>query len=247
MIIYPTIELKDGRCVSLNRGRFDEAQVWHVDPFKIALDYAKAGAEWLHITDFDAMDGSDRNADLIRKLILESGCSVQLGGGIRTQSQIDAWIEAGVSRIVLGTLAVQNPDLVKAAAKYNPDQIVLAVDVFNGKVTLNAWREQSAFEPDDFIAAFSEDPLAAVIVTDIDADIEDAENSLSLVARLAGLTRTPVIASGMVNSMDDLSRLIYVPHVSGVIIGRALLNRNVDLKTALALAVPEPGPVPELV
>ena len=237
MILYPTIELLDGRCVSLVRGRLDEPQVWHVDPVEKAVSFAAAGAEWLHVTDFDGIRGDDRNRDLIDRIIHRAGAPVQLGGGFRSLHGIAEGIERGAGRIVLGTLAVLQPDLVKEAAKLFPDQIVLAVDVYRGKVMSQGWEAASVFTPEAFIRTFESDPLAAIVVTDIDADLDEAEDSMALVTRLAGLAKAPVIASGMAHSLDDISRLKYlVPHVSGALVGRALFNRSVDLGEALALA-----------
>lgn len=239
MLLYPMIELLDGRCVSLFRGRTDEPHIWHVDPVAKAKSFAKAGAEGLHITDFDAMSGDERNADLIRKIIRTVGIPVQLGGGFRSLERIVEWIDRGASRIVVGTLALHQPDVVKEAAKLFPDQIVLAVDVFEDRVASDSWRQKSAFTPSAFLKAFDADPLAAIIITDIDAEIGDAEDSLALISRLASETRTQVFARGLSRTLDDLSRLKYMPSVSGALIGRALFDGSIDFKTALQVVKPE--------
>jgi phosphoribosylformimino-5-aminoimidazole carboxamide ribotide isomerase len=236
MILYPTIELQNGRCVSLFRGRMEEPQIWHVNPVEKAVEFAAAGAQWIHVTDFDAIDGDDRNRGLIDEIILKAGAPIQLGGGFRSLQGIAEGIERGAGRIVVGTLALLQPDIVKQAAKAYPDQIVLAVDVFQGRVLSDGWRETSAFEPEDFLRTFENDPLAAILVTDVDADLGEAEDSLALITHLAGLCNAPVIASGLARSLDGISRLKYVPHVSGAIIGRALFDRSVDLAEALAIA-----------
>ncbi|MEK6215726.1 MAG: HisA/HisF-related TIM barrel protein, partial [Boseongicola sp.] len=145
------------------------------------------------------------------------------------------WIDRGVGRVVVGTAAVLSPDMLKAAAKQYPDQIVLAVDIFRGKVVTNGWRMPSLYTPADFIRNFETDPLAAVIVTDIDAKVEDAEDALALVTDLAGRTRHPVIARGMARSLDDISRLKYVPNIAGAIVGNALFDRSIDLGEAIAV------------
>ena len=241
MILYPTIELLDGRCVSLFRGNLDEPQIWHVDPLERAQSYAAAGADWIHITDMDGVNGSSRNEALLRDIIVQCGCSVQLGGGFRSLQGIADWIEAGAGRIVVGTLAVIAPDIVREAANLYPDQIVLAVDVYQGKVVSHGWRETSSFDPEDFLRLYDGVPLAAVIITDIDADIDGVEDSLALVTRLAEATRAPVIASGLSHTLDDLARLKFVPRISGAIIGRALFNRTVDLDEALAMVAEPKG------
>lgn len=236
MILYPTIELQNGRCVSLFRGRLEEPQIWHVDPVKKAKEFASAGAEWIHVTDFDAIAGDDRNRDLIDEIIQSAGAPIQLGGGFRTMQSISNGVDRGAGRIVLGTVALLRPDLVKQAAKSFPDQIALAVDVYKGRVMSDGWRSASTFDPEAFLHMFESDPLAAIIVTDIDADLEEAEDSLALVTQLAGVAKAPVIARSLARTLDDISRLKYVPHVSGAIIGRALFDRTVDLEEALEIA-----------
>ena len=241
MMIYPTIELQGGRCVTLHRGRLDAPQVWHVDPVAMARSFAVAGASWMHVTDFDAVARhGETNEEIIRDIIRQAGIPVQVGGGMRTMERIAQWIDWGAGRVVIGTTAVWNPELVKEAAKAYPDQIVLAVDVYQGHVMTGGWTETSAYEPLDFIATFENDPLAAIIVTDIDADIEETDATVSLITRLADAARQPVIARGTIRGVDDISTLKYVPHVAGTIISRALFDKSVDLADALALAQPEP-------
>lgn len=240
MIITPCIELQNGRCVSLHRGRLDEPHVWHVDPVETARGFADAGAQWVHVTDFDAIAGDERNTDLIQDIIRHSGASIQLGGGFRTLHRMAEWIDRGASRIVIGTLAVIAPNLVKQAAKMYPDQIVIAVDVFKGKIMSDGWRTPSAITPEAFIKTFDKDPLAAIIVTDIDADIEEADDSLALVTQLAGIATAPVLARGQSRTLDDLSRLKYVPHVAGAIIGRSLFDHSVKLSDVMTLASQAP-------
>lgn len=239
MILYPLIELLEGRCVSLYRGSTDEPQIWHVDPVAKAAAFAATGAEWLHITDFDAMAGDDRNEEMIREIIRTSQSQVQLGGGFRSVARIEEWIDAGAARIVVGTLALYQPDAVKDLANAYPDQIVLALDVYQGRLVGDGWKEPSALEPSALLTAFDNVPLAAIIVTDIDADLEEAEDSLALITQIAGMSKTPVIARGLTRSLDDLSRMKYVPYLSGAVIGRALFDRSIDLEEALALAQPE--------
>ncbi len=235
MIIYPTIELQKGRCVSLFRGRLEEANIWHVDPVRKAIEFAETGASWLAITDFDAVENKAWQVDLISRIMKKCGIPVQLGGGFRSLEGVSQWIDRGAGRVVIGTAAVLSPDMVKAAAKLYPDQIVLAVDVFRGKVVTNGWRKPSLYQPADFLRHFEADPLAAVIVTDIDANVEDAEDALALVTDLAGRTRHPVIARGLARSLDDVSRLRYVQNISGAMIGHALFDRSIDLAEAIAV------------
>lgn len=245
MIIYPTMELQNGHCVTLTKGRLEEPSLWHVDPVETARGWAAAGAEYMQITDFDAIDGKDGNAELIEEIIRAVGIPVQLGGGMRSREAIERWIDKGAARIVVGTLAAIEPDMVKELAKRYPDQIVLSVDVWRGQVMTEGWRSASAFTPEAFIEAFEGVPLASIIVTDIDSDMEDLEAQLGLISALASHSRTPVIASGVVRSSDDISRLAYIHNISGAIVGRALFLKTVDLSDALDVARQAHEPVAE--
>ncbi|KRS12054.1 1-(5-phosphoribosyl)-5-[(5-phosphoribosylamino)methylideneamino] imidazole-4-carboxamide isomerase [Roseovarius atlanticus] len=245
MIIYPTIELHKGKCVSLTRGRLEEPVIWHVDPVETAKSFVAAGASWMHVTDIDALAGEGDNSALIEQIIRTVGIPVQVGGGFRSRDSVTKWIDKGAGRIVVGTMAAYDPDTLRELAKFHPDQIVLAVDIFQGSVMTEGWRTKSAFSPDSYIAAFDDAPLAGIILTDIDADIEDSDGTLGVISGLAGLTRHSVIARGTVRSVDDVSRLKYVPNISGTIIGRALLSRDVSLQEALAVAQGEREPTAE--
>lgn len=245
MLIYPTIELQNNRCVTLDKGRLEAPTIWHVDPVETARGFAASGAEWMHVTDFDALEGGSSQNDLLDEIIRAAGIPVQLGGGFRTRDAVERWIDKGTGRIVIGTLAAQNPELVQELAKYFPDQIVLAVDIWRGQVMIEGWRRPSVIKPEDFIEAFADSPLAGVIITDIDSDVEDVEAQLGLIAGLAPIARAPVIASGVVRSVDDIARLKYVPNISGAIVGRALFRKTLTLEEALEVARPTPEPLAE--
>jgi phosphoribosylformimino-5-aminoimidazole carboxamide ribotide isomerase len=245
MILYPTLEILNGKCVSLTRGRLDEPVIWHVDPVETARGFARAGAEWMHLTDMNGLRGEDGGEALIEEIIRAAGIPVQLGGGFRSREAVSRWIDKGAGRIVLGTMAIHDPEGVKELAKYHPDQIVVAVDVFQGQLMSDGWRSASAFGADDFIRAFDGVPLAGIIITDIDADIEDSDGSLGVISGLAAQTRQQVMARGTVRSVDDVARLRYIPNISGALIGRALLSKDVDLAEALAVARPAPEPTAE--
>lgn len=236
MFVCPVIELQAGRCVSLRHGLLEQPEIWHVDPVAKAAAFADAGAGQLHVTDLDAVAGAGTNRDLITRIIRETPLSVQVAGGIRTRERVSEWLDQGASRVVVGTAAVLDPAMLHAAAKYHPDAVLLAVDVFRGRVMSRGWRETSAFEPVAFVGHFDSAPLAGIIVTDIDADTGDADATLSLVHQVADATRLPVIASGMVRGLDDISRLKYAGRVAGALVGRALFRRRIDLAEALAVA-----------
>ncbi|MCZ4352963.1 1-(5-phosphoribosyl)-5-[(5-phosphoribosylamino)methylideneamino] imidazole-4-carboxamide isomerase [Roseovarius aestuarii] len=245
MIIYPTLELFNGKCVSLTRGRLDEPVIWHVDPIETARGFAEAGAEWMHVTDINALRGDGDNNDLTLEIIRAAGIPVQLGGGFRSRDQVARWVDHGVGRVVIGTMAAHDPDLLRALAKQFPDQITLAVDIFEGAVMTDGWRSRSSFTPEAYVAAFDDAPLAGIIVTDIDSDIAERDASLSVITALAASTRHPVIARGTVASVDDVARLAYVPNIAGTLIGRALLSKDVDLAKALMVAQTGTEPVAE--
>lgn len=247
MIVYPTLEILNGKCVSLRRGRLEDPVLWHVDPLETARSYAEAGAEWLHLTDINGLLGDEGdNTALIEEIIQGVGIPVQLGGGFRARETVEQWIDKGAGRIVIGTMAVYYPDLVKELAKFYPDQIVLSLDVSEGHLMTEGWRTASAFTPEAFLAEFAKAPLAGVIVTDIDAYIaEEPDGSMGVIAGLAEHTRHPLIASGIVRNIDDVARLRYIPGIVGAQLGRALMSKDVDLAEAIKVARPAPEPTAE--
>lgn len=246
MQIIPAIEILGGKCVSLVRGDVENPAIWHVDPVARATEVAHAGAEWIHVTDLDALDGRNDNAELVGRIIREAEAPVQLGGGFASRERIAHWLELGAGRIVIGSAAAKWPDFVHEMAKYHPDTIVLAVDVLDGRVMIDGWRRASSFEPEAFIAAFADDPLAAVLITDIASDRGDSEEGIARIAALARHARAPVIASGVVRSRDDISRLKYAG-IDAAIVGRALFDRSLTLEDALHAARAEPEPVADFV
>lgn len=240
MMIYPTMELMNGRCVTLDKGRLEDPVLWHVDPVETAKGFAAAGAEWMHLTDFNAVEGDDSNVALVEEIIRCVGIPVQLGGGMRSREQVERWIDRGAGRVTVGTLAARDPALVADLARQHPDQIVLAVDVWQGQVMTEGWRKSGAFQPEAYIEAFGTAPFAAIIITDIDSDMTDVEAQLGLIAGLAERAQAPVIASGVVRSADDVSRLKYIPNIAGALVGRALFRKTMTLQDALAVARPQP-------
>lgn len=237
MQIIPTLELLNGRPVTLQSGKFDEPMMWHVDPVETALGFVEAGAELLRVTDFDAMNGSDTNRDLIVEIIRKVGVPVQVAGGMRSREQAEAWIDLGAGQVVIGTLAARVPDEVKALADAFPNVVVLSLDVRDGKLLTHGWTSESALDPAGFLASFATVPLHSVIVTDIDAD-DAVDKQLGVISALAGETRHSVAASGLVDSLDDLSRLKYVPNIWGAVVGRALMRKAFTLEEALEVARP---------
>lgn len=243
MYIYPVLQLHEGRCVSLSFDDMDNPTVWHGDPVAKACAFVAEGAERLHVTDLDAVRGQGDNGDLIERIIREAGVPVQVSGGLRGDEAVNRWIDRGAARVVLGTGAIRFPDWAKALAKLHPDQIVVSVDVFEGRVMVDGWKNSAMFGPIEIAHEFADAPLAAMIVTDIDRHLEYADASFALTTKFAEETKAPVIASGVVRSLDDVSTLRYLPNIEGVMIGRALYDRSVDLADALAVARPSVEPV----
>jgi len=247
MIIYPDIELQKGRCVNLRRGRKDAPTVYDVDPVEAACDFARQGAEWLHVIDLDAVFNDGDNAGIIQQIIDKSGCRVQVGGAIRSMERVNHWIDAGAARVVIATAAVKYPHLVREAATAYPNQVVVSIDARGGKVVVEGWREATIFTPIAFAREFDDVPLAAIIYTDIDRDDDEPESSLSHTTELAAGIKTPVIASGVVKSLQDVSVLRLLGNISGAITSRALFGGVFTLPEAIAIASePTPAPAPFL-
>ena len=241
MIVYPLIQLHQGCCISQTLHDRQNPTFWQGDPVEKALAFVEQGAERLHVTDIDALWGAgEDNHAIVEEIIRRAGVPVQVGGGIRGDEQAERWIGAGAARVILGTGAIRFPDWAKALAKAHPDQIIVSVDVWEGKVMVDGWRETAMFGPYEVARAFEGTPLAAMIITDIDRHLEYADASFALTTRFAEETKLPVIACGVVSSLDDVSTLRYLPNIEGVIIGRALYDRSVDLGQALAIARPAP-------
>ena len=238
MRIYPTLELLGGQCVTLDRGRIEHPLIWHVDPVETALDFAAAGAEWMHLTDFDAVEGREDNSELVEEIIRKVGIPVQLAGGFRSRDRVERWIDKGAGRIVIGTVAALDPPLALELAKYHPDQIVLSVDIWRGQVMTEGWRKASALAPETFLSAFAAAPLAGVILTDIDSDIGDFAAHLEVISELATFVRVPAIASGVVRGIADIEHLKRIPGIDGALVGRALFRKTINLGEALEMAGP---------
>lgn len=238
MIVYPAIDLTDGRCVRLVRGEMKSATVFNDDPAAQGRAFAAAGAAWIHVVDLDgAFAGKPRNAAAVEAIVKAAPVKVQLGGGIRDEHAIENWFDKGVARVVLGTAAVKNPNLVRAACRRWPGHIALGIDARGGKVAVEGWAETSAVGALDLARRFEDAGAAAIIYTDIERDGALQGVNVEATAALARTLKTPVIASGGVASLDDLAalRAHEKDGVAGAILGRALYDGRVDLKSALAL------------
>ena len=238
MILYPAIDLKDGRCVRLLRGDMAAATVFAAAPADQARQFAEAGFEWLHLVDLNgAFAGRPVNGDAVEAILAAVALPVQLGGGIRDLSTIDFWLERGVKRVILGTVALTDPDLVRDACKRHPGRIVVGIDARDGMVAVEGWARTSEVRALDLALRFEDAGVAAIVYTDIDRDGALGGVNVEATADLAFALTTPVIASGGVASLADLKSLKDVEKtgVEGVICGRALYDGRLDPAEALRL------------
>lgn len=239
MNIYPAIDLKDGRCVRLLQGRMEDATEFNPDPADQARRFRDAGFTRLHLVDLNgAFDGRSSNADAVRAVLAATDRPVQLGGGIRDRAAIDAWLADGVARVILGTMALRDPETVRAACRAYPERIVVGIDARGGQVAVEGWAEQSEMKATDLALAFADAGVAAIVYTDIDRDGALQGVNVEATAELARVSGLPVIASGGVAGIDDIHRLKAVADagIEGVIIGRALYDGRIDPAEALSVA-----------
>jgi phosphoribosylformimino-5-aminoimidazole carboxamide ribotide isomerase len=239
VILYPAIDLKDGVCVRLRRGIMEDATVYNDDPAAQAVDFKSLGFSWLHIVDLNgAFAGRPVNADAVSAILGATDLPVQLGGGIRDLETIERWMDHGVARVVLGTVAVRDPELVRTAARAFPGRIAVGIDAKGGKVAVEGWAEVSEIMATDLAKSFEDDGVAAIIHTDIDRDgVLEGVNVAATLA-VADAVSIPVIASGGVATVDDVSALkVYESQgIAGAIIGRAFYEGTLEPTDALAAA-----------
>ena len=237
MILYPAIDLKDGQAVRLLRGEMDKATVFNDDPAAQARAFVEAGCEWLHLVDLNgAFAGEPVNAAAVEAILAQCDVPAQLGGGIRDMATIEAWLGKGLARVILGTVAVENPDLVREAARAFPGQVAVGIDARGGKVATKGWAEETDVDATDLARSFEDAGVAAIIYTDINRDGAMQGPNVAATAALAHAVTIPVIASGGVSSIADLIALrdCGAP-LNGAISGRALYDGAIDLKEALAV------------
>jgi len=239
VILYPAIDLKDGRCVRLLHGDLEKETVFNPSPGNQAERFQRQGFTWLHVVDLNgAVEGRAVNIEAVEAILSAVSIPVQLGGGIRTLGQIEAWIEAGVSRVILGTVAVREPALVKAAAAEWPEQIAVGIDARNGLVATQGWLETSEVGVVELARRFEDVGVAALIVTDIGRDGAMTGVNVELTGQTADAVSIPVIASGGVASLADLEALkgrTGTP-IAGCVLGRSLYEGAIDPARALTLA-----------
>lgn len=235
MILYPAIDLKDGQAVRLLRGEMEKATVFSDDPAAQAMEFVNAGCEWLHLVDLNgAFAGEPVNAAPVEAILKACKVPAQLGGGIRDMATIERWLDKGLQRVILGTVAVENPDLVREAAKAFPGHVAVGIDARGGKVATKGWAEETDVEVTDLARSFEDAGVAAIIYTDINRDGAMQGPNIDATAALARAVSIPVIASGGVSSLDDLIALRDCgAGLNGAISGRALYDGALDLGEAL--------------
>lgn len=237
MILYPAIDLKDGQCVRLLRGEMSAATVFNADPADQARQWERAGFAWIHLVDLNgAIEGKPVNGAAVESILRAIEVPAQLGGGIRDLARIEDWLAKGISRVILGTVALTKPALVKEACKRFPGRIAVGIDARGGKVATEGWVKTSETTAEDLARAFADAGVAAIIYTDIDRDGALMGVNVAATAALARATAIPVIASGGVAGLADVEALKADGRIAGVVIGRALYDGRIDAAKALKVA-----------
>lgn len=237
-ILFPAIDLKDGQCVRLKLGDMEQSTVYNDSPGAQARAFQEQGFDWLHVVDLNgAFAGEPVNADAVEDILLNTTNPVQLGGGIRTLHQIEDWITRGISRVILGTIAVRNPDLVRQACREYPGRVAVGIDAKGGKVAVEGWAEASELGVEELAKQFEGAGVAAIIYTDIDRDGILTGINWQSTLQLAKSVSIPVIASGGLASMADIETLASEEYslLEGAISGRALYDGRIDPSEALAI------------
>jgi phosphoribosylformimino-5-aminoimidazole carboxamide ribotide isomerase len=236
MILYPAIDLKDGKCVRLLRGEMDKATVFSDSPANQAAVFEAQGFEWLHIVDLNgAFEGKPVNAAAVKSILERVTMPVQLGGGIRDINMIAHWLECGISRVILGTAALRNPLLIKEACRQFPGQVAVGIDAKGGKVAINGWAEISDQLATDLAKKFEDAGVAAIIYTDIARDGLMQGPNIEETLNLAESVTTPIIASGGISSVEDIKKYhaLHDHGIEGCILGRALYEGAINPAEAL--------------
>jgi phosphoribosylformimino-5-aminoimidazole carboxamide ribotide isomerase len=245
VILYPAIDLKEGRCVRLIQGDMAQAKIFGDDPAAQAATFEEQGFPWLHVVDLDgAFAGAPRNATAVDAILARVGIPVQLGGGIREMKTLEGWLAKGVARVIIGTAAVRDPGFVREAARLHPGKIAVGIDAKDGRVAVEGWAQTSSMTAEELGRRFEDAGVAAIIYTDIARDGILKGLNVEMTLALAQAVRIPVIASGGLASIDDVHRLLQpdCALIAGAITGRALYDGRIDPQAALAAIAQTRGP-----
>ncbi len=237
MILFPAVDIKDGRCVRLSQGRADAVTVFGDDPAEMALTWVRQGAEWLHVVDLDgAFSGLPRNFDLVKRICAEAKIPVQLGGGIRDMATAKAYVEAGVARLIIGTVALEQPELFAQLCAELPGKVGVSLDAVDGKLKSRGWVADAGLNVMDVLPRIEAAGASFIVYTDIARDGMQSGVNLPALAALCEATSLPVIAAGGVTNMDDLRNLapLCAKGLQGAISGRAIYAGSLDFAEGLA-------------
>ncbi|CAB1243277.1 1-(5-phosphoribosyl)-5-[(5-phosphoribosylamino)methylideneamino]imidazole-4-carboxamide isomerase [Clostridium sp. MT-14] len=235
MLILPAIDLRNGKCVRLYQGKFERSEIVGEDPVKVALSFKKAGSEYIHMVDLDgALDGKIKNAETISKVVKASQVPVELGGGIRNLNTVEKLVQLGISRIILGTAALNDPGFVKEAVKKYGKKIAVGIDAKDGKVAINGWMNISTVKYTDFAKQMEDIGVETIIFTDISKDGTLGGPNLEQLSRIQDAVSCKIIASGGIKNIEDLQSINKMG-IYGAITGKAIYAGNIDLKKAIKL------------
>ena len=230
MIIFPAIDLKDGKCVRLYKGDFNKTTIFNSSPYNQALQFKKKGFTDLHLVDLDgALKGKSKNKKVIINIIKSANLNVQLGGGIRTLKQISFWIKNGVSTVVVGTMAIQNPKILKKACDLFPGRIAVALDVRNNFLAIKGWVKQTRINFLDFLKKLENLGLSRIIYTDINRDGTKTGINIKKLVKIIETVNIPVVVSGGISNIRDVKQLKKIDYLQGVIIGKAIYDGTINL------------------
>jgi phosphoribosylformimino-5-aminoimidazole carboxamide ribotide isomerase len=236
MLVIPAVDIRGGKCVRLRQGRAEEETVFGDDPVKIARQWEREGAQYLHVVDLDgAFEGTPANIKIVKRIIRAVDIRVEVGGGVREDAVVEELLAVGADRVIIGTKAIESFDWVRSVVEKHPNGVAIGIDVKDGFVATRGWVEKSAVAPSDLLELFRDYPVAAYIYTDILRDGTSTGPNVAATKLFAAETTTPVIASGGVSSLDDLRRLARTG-IQGVVVGRALYDRRFTLAEAIEAA-----------
>ena len=236
MVIYPNIEIQKGRCVNLHKGHMEDPIIYDMSPLAAAKKFVAEGAQVLHVIDLDnVMQGGHENHDAVCEIIRAVDVPVQVGGGIRSLEGANWWFKQGAERVVIGTAAIEDRHFLHELCTHHPDRVVVSIDASHNKVMCHGWTKPTIYTPLEVGLDLQDHGVAAVIYTDIDLDSDHPEATFAITTQMVDSLHIPVISSGAVKTLDDISILRMLPNIAGAVVGRAFMNGATSLPEALAV------------